>query len=425
MIKRRDHFLKEVTNHIKSKEAKKFVATELEFHLKKSKNTYLEKGLSEADAEAKAIEQMGSPIKLGQEFNKLHKPKVDWLMIILLVTVMGLGFLPIVSLGLAGFMDEGHFLKNKVIFVILGIAVAFGMMMIDYRKLEKQGWIFYAIGVLILLMISFLPNTSINGEPFIEIGPFTIESLMAVPFFFLAWASFFNNSKLKVWHLGIMFLFSLYLFLTIPNMSMSFLYTMMVFVMLWWSKSGKKHALMITVVLIFSSIIGGLYLWSFKMEQWDRILGFLNPEDYANGPGYMYLQLKELISAAGWFGTSGNKEFIQAAHTDFVFASLTYYYGYLFALVLVLILSFFVARMIVISQKVTDYYGKLLIVGGMTLYVVQFIYNVGMIMGFLPITSISLPFISYGLMPTLFNAFLMGIVLSVYRRKDLTSSSFI
>ena len=90
-----------------------------------------------------------------------------------------------------------HFLINKVIFVILGVAAAFGMMMVDYRRLERLGWLFYTIGVLILLMISYFPNTTINGEPLIKIGPITIECLMAVPFFFLAWASFFNNSRLK------------------------------------------------------------------------------------------------------------------------------------------------------------------------------------------------------------------------------------
>ena len=200
----------------------------------------------------------------------------------------------------------------------------------------------------------------------------------------------------------------------------------MVFVMLWWSLLGKKKALIITVVPICLIIIGGLFFWSSAKEyQIARILGFLNPESYENGSGYMYLRLKELMSSARWFGTSGNKEFIQAAHTDFVFVSLTYYYGYLLALILVFILSLFVARMIAITHKINGHYGKLLLVGGMTLFVVQFIYNVGMILGLLPITSISLPFISYGLMPTLFNAFLMGIVLSVYRRKNLKSSSFI
>ena len=139
---------------------------------------WMDKGLSEEIAEDKAVEQMGSPVKLGQELNKLHKPKVDWFLISLLVIAMGLGFLPIVALG-----HTNDLLMNKVVFVILGVVTALGMMLIDYRKLERMGWVFYTIGVLILLMIRSFSNASMNGEPLINIGPIAMECLMAVPFF--------------------------------------------------------------------------------------------------------------------------------------------------------------------------------------------------------------------------------------------------
>ncbi|MDM5461238.1 FtsW/RodA/SpoVE family cell cycle protein [Bacillus cereus] len=414
MNKKGESFVSEVTNHIKSKEAKSFVATELDFHLKQAKNTWIEKGLSEEVAEDKAVEQMGSPIKLGRELNKLHKPKVDWFLIILLVAAMGLGFLPIIAFG-----HTNDLLMNKVIFVILGIATAFGMMLIDYRKLERLGWLFYTIGALILLMIKCFPNAFMNGEALIKIGPIAIGCLMAVPFFLLAWASFFNNSRLKVRHLLILYLFSLYLFLTVSVLAPIFIYVTMVFVMLWWSKLGKKKALIITIVPICLFIIRVSLSWSSGYHL-DRFLGYLNPERDAGGAGFMYIRLKEVMSSAGWFGTYGDIKFIPAGDTDFVFASLTYYYGYVLALILVFVLSLFVARLVVISYKINDSYGKLLLVGGMTLFVVQFIYNVGMILGLLPIASISLPFISYGVTPTVFHALLMGIVLSVYRRKDIS-----
>ncbi|RWS42000.1 FtsW/RodA/SpoVE family cell cycle protein [Bacillus mycoides] len=416
MNKKGERFLSEVTNHIKSKEAKDLVATELDFHLKQTKNMWIEKGLSEEVAEDKAVEQMGSPIKLGQELNKLHKPKVDWFLISLLVIAMGLGFLPIVALG-----HTNDLLMNKVIFVILGAATAIGMMLLDYRKLERLGWLFYTIGVLILLMLYCFPNAGINGEPIIKIGPIAIDRLMAVPFFFLAWASFFNNNRLKVRYLVVLYLFSLYLFLIGAAFSVIFIYITMVFVMLWWSKLGKKTALIITIVPICLLIIRASFSWpSVKGYHLDRFLGYLNPERDAHGAGFMYIRLKEVMSSAGWFGTYGDVKLIPNPDTDFVFASLTYYYGYVLALVLVLVLSLFVARLVVISYKINDRYGKLLLVGGMTLFVVQFIYNVGMILGLLPITAISLPFISYGLTPTVFHALLIGVVLSVYRRKDLS-----
>ncbi|WP_242309720.1 FtsW/RodA/SpoVE family cell cycle protein [Bacillus cereus group sp. BfR-BA-01331] len=411
MNKKGERFVSEVTNHIKSKEAKSFVATELDFHLKQAKNTWIEKGLSEEIAENKAVEQMGSPIKLGQELNKLHKPKVDWFLLILLVAAMGLGFLPIIALG-----HTNDLLMNKVIFVILGIATAVGIMLLNYRKLERLGWLFYTIGVLILLMIKCFPTGYVIGEAIIKIGPIKIDCLMTIPFFFLAWASFFNNSRLKFMHLLMLYVFSLYLFSTISILLPIFIYITMVFVMLWWSKLGKKTAWLITILPILPFIIRDLFSWSAVKEyRIARILGFINPAH-----DQWDLRLKEAMSSAGWFGTYGNIKSIPAAHTDFVFASLTYYYGYVLALVLVIILSLFAVRIMNIAYKINDGYGKLLLVGGVTLFVVHFIYNVGMILGLLPRTSISLPFISYGLIPTLFHAFIMGIVLSVYRRKDMS-----
>ena len=112
--------------------------------------------------------------------------------------------------------------------------------------------------------------------------------------------------------------------------------------------------------------------------------------------------------------------FIPDAHTNFVFVSLTYHYGWLLAGVLVFILSLFAVRIIAIAYKIKDPYGKLLLTGVAALYTLQFVSNIGMTLGYFPMTSMSLPFISYGLMPILLNAFLIGMVLSVYRRKDLT-----
>uniref|UniRef100_UPI0034D77A66 FtsW/RodA/SpoVE family cell cycle protein n=1 Tax=Bacillus wiedmannii TaxID=1890302 RepID=UPI0034D77A66 len=311
MNKKGEHFLKEVTNHIKSKEAKDLVATELDFHLKQTKNMWMDKGLSEEVAEDKAVEQMGSPIKLGRELNKLHKPKVDWFLLILLVAAMGLGFLPVIAFGYTN-----DVIMNKVIFVILGIATAFGMMLLDYRKLERIGWLFYTIGVFILLMLYCFPNASMAGEPLIKIGPIAMDCLMAVPFFFLAWASFFNNSRVKVMHLVVLYLFSLYLFFIVSTLSTIFIYITMVFVMLWWSKLEKKTALIITIVPICLLIIRVSFSWSaVKGYHLDRFLGYLNPERDAGGAGFMYIRLKEIMSSAGWFGTSGDTKFIPAPDT--------------------------------------------------------------------------------------------------------------
>ncbi|WP_425467637.1 FtsW/RodA/SpoVE family cell cycle protein [Psychrobacillus soli] len=75
--------------------------------------------------------------------------------------------------------------------------------------------------------------------------------------------------------------------------------------------------------------------------------------------------------------------------------------------------------------KVHYPYGKFLLIGAVALYSIQLVTNIAMMLGFLPMIFMSLPFIGYCLIPTIFNAFLIGVVLSVYRRKDLVASGFI
>jgi cell division protein FtsW (lipid II flippase) len=420
-------FLNEVTGQIRSKEARVYVANELNYHLKEAKKVWMEKGLSENEAEEKAVEQMGNPTKLGIQMNKLHRPKVDWWLILLLAASMGLSFLPMFSLG---YMNDMHFIIYKVLIAFLGVTATVGIMLVDYRKWKRFGRLFYTIGIFLLVMLAFFSNTMINGLKLIKLGPITIESLMALPLFYLAWSSFFNNQKLKIWQFLLLFLSPILLFLALPSISTIYLYCMMVFVMLWWSKFSKKVKWVISTGTFSLIIVTCLIVWPFiKPYQIERFLAFVNPEKYSDGAGFMILKSQELIGKAGWFGWFRGfgqpriKEFIPEAHTNFVFVSFTYSYGWLFGVLLVVILLLFAARMIAIRPKIKDSYGKLLLIGGVALYSVQLVSNIGMVLGYFPLTTMSLPFISYGLMPTILNAVIIGAVLSVYRRKDMVYSN--
>jgi cell division protein FtsW (lipid II flippase) len=420
---KRQIFLKEVTDQIRSKEAKNYVASELNYHLKEAKRILMEKGFTEVEAEEKAVEQMGSPTKLGIQMNKLHRPKVDWWLVLLLAVSMGLSFLPMFSLG---YMEDSYFIIYKTLIVLLGVTATVGVMLVDYRKWKNLGWLFYTIGMLLLVSLIFFSNTMINGLKLIKLGPITIESLMALPFFYLAWASLFNNEKLRIWQFLVLFISPILLFLALPSISTIYLYFVMVFVMLWWSRFSKKVKWMITTGTFCSILMTSLLIWPFiKPYQIVRLLAFLDPEKYSDGAGFMILKSQELLANAGWFGWFAGfgqpriREFMPEAHTNFVFVSFTYSYGWLFGFLLVVILLLFAVRMIAIHPKIKDSYGRLLLIGGVALYGIQLFSNIGMVLGFFPLTSMSLPFISYGLMPTLLNALLIGAVLSVYRRKDL------
>ncbi len=422
MENRRKSFLNEVTNQIRSKEAKEQVSAELNYHMKEAKMRWVNKGYSDVDAEQKAIEQMGSPITLGIQLNKIHRPRIDWILLALLTSVLLLGFLPVLSLG----NDSNHyFLMRKMILVVLGMIVALVLMFVDYRKLVRWGWVFYGVGILLLLSLLFFSSGTINGKPFLLIGGLTIESIAALPFFMIAWACSFNRDTFKVYQFILLFFVSLLLFFMIPSIATIYLYLAMVLSMLWWSKFSTRQKGVVSGITMGSLLLIGIFSWNYQPYFIkDRMLGFLNPGKVADGAGYQVLQIQELLSKAGWFG--GNKsiqQFIPEAHTDFAFVSITYHYGWIAAIFLILILLLILTRVIIATQHVRDYFGKLLIIGSLSLLLFQMVSNLGMAFGFFPLTSMSLPFISYGLVPILLNAVLIGVVLSVYRRKELTRSA--
>lgn len=111
-------------------------------------------------------------------------------------------------------------------------------------------------------------------------------------------------------------------------------------------------------------------------------------------------------------------EGIPELHTDFVFAGIIRSYGLGLALLIAVLLVVCIIRLLMIIQKVRDPFGRYLLTGSVTLFATQVVVNIGMIFGFLPIMAMSLPFISYGLMPTIIAAAMVGFGLSVWRRKS-------
>ena len=415
-----DAYLQRVTSYIKSKEARTFVTAELKQHIQQTQQSWINKGVTEQEALQKAITEMGSPSTLGESLNKIHKPKVDWLLIGLLVSVMILSFLPVMTQTMYG---PDLLVKRKAIFVVLGITLAISMMYLDYRKLLKYGYVFFGIGTAILVLLSLFPTAFINGQPVFMINPLRIESMTAIPFYVIAWASFFHKRTNLFVCIGL-FVISSFFFVLNFQITTLFVYMALVATLFLYSSFSKKIKLIVTGIgvsfgigIVLCSVIF-LQSGAIKPYQIERITAFFNPENYANGMGNLYIGLHNTISQANWIGASDSAA-LSESHTNYVLASVIQSYGLVLAIVLVTLLALFVVRLLMIVFKVRDYYARLLLIGGMVVFVAQFIYHVGMTFGYLPIVTMPMPFISYGLMPTMLGAFIVGLALSVWRRKSL------
>ncbi|MGX1193469.1 FtsW/RodA/SpoVE family cell cycle protein [Metabacillus sp. SLBN-84] len=413
MIETRDSYLSKVKEQIKSKDARMMVEMELNAHIESIKEDWVKNGLTADEAETKAIAQMGNPVGIGKDMNKIHRPKTDWVLILLFTFCMGAGFLPV-------FIGEQVMLINKILISIIGAITLFAFMMVDYRRLERVGWVFYILGIGFLLVIPPFANQIINGSLSIQIGFFNLESLISIPFLLVGWASFLNNLRLKVWQAILLYIVPILLLAQLPAVSTAVLYTVMVSAMICFSKFSKK---VILSLLTAGSVLAGLLLFSVFVfsspERKSRLDAFLNPEKHSHEGGFPILYIRDLIRDAGWFGQPQNEFLMGDSLTNLVFVSITASFGWLVAGAIVILLFLFSFRLAVYVPRMKHSFGRLLLAGAISLFTMQVAVNIGMALGLLPLMTMSLPFISYGLMPVLLNSALTGIVLSVYRRKDL------
>lgn len=411
-----DDYLAQVVANIRSKEAKSFIKKELANHLEAVIKEREKKGEPNEQATKEAIEQMGNAYLLGTRLNQIHKPIFDWYLFVGFIILMILSFLPLYTI------DNTNIFVNKVIYSIIGFIVCVYFIFFDYRKLAKFSYIFFIIGIGLLFFIS-TSSLVVNDSPYLLIAGFTINGSYTLPIFLLAWACFLQTRR-KWWTFTILFLLTALLLVPISNLFLIFLYTVLVAALVLYSEQEKKEKLISVSFSISTAIIIFLYKLFTESSMIERIEGFFYPEKYANTTGYMLIKGKEYLSTAGLFGTKEAVDegfSLPEAYTDFIFVTVIYEYGWMIGILLISILLMVAVRMISHLKVLQEPFGRLLIIGAIVLYTITFTWSILMAIGILPIVSVSLPFFSYGFLPVVLHSFLIGLVMSVYRRKNLSS----
>ncbi|WP_409275988.1 FtsW/RodA/SpoVE family cell cycle protein [Neobacillus sp. SCS-31] len=430
-----EEFLSKVTSKVKSKEAHNMIKKELTHHLQELSQSYIRRGLSKEDAEEKAIQEMGNPFTIGEKLNPLHKPKMDWVLIVLFVLFAGISFLPLVD-GIPEFSLSGtYFMWRQAIWYTLAVLVMIGFLFFDYQKL-KNGWMYFYAGGLLIHLYLHIFGIMVNGaKKWVSLAGLTIDGTMiSLFFFFLAWAGILNkmnelNSCKKQGLLFVLFWTPILLYTMVPSFMVSMIYLFCVLGMFAFARIHKKLA----INLVVTNIVAGItfmimiIMTSSQSSWFTRLSAFINPTADPNGTGYLYMAVRKVLSEAGWFGNGLNNDLnfqsLPEAHTDFAFPFLVYSLGWAFGIFLCLTLLIFISRISKNAFKTKDLYGRLLVIGGATLFAVPTTWNILMGLGVVPIMGVSLPFISYGGSGIVFYAAVLGLILNVYRRKDLVEST--
>lgn len=341
---------------------------------------------------------------------------LDRLVLISLLILFGLSLSMIWSLA-------PELLFHQLIFVVVGLVLLIIFSQIDIEVIGSFSWLIYLFSVFFLVSTFIFGRVSRGAVRWIEIGNFTLQpSELVKPLVILFFAHFLakiNPKEVKrVVGSLILLLPIFFLVLNQPDLGSSLL------IFISWLgvvvASGLSLVYLsggVVLLAIFSPLI-----WLFlKDYQKERILSFLNPYQDPLKTGYHVIQSMITVGSGGIFGWGLGKGgqsqllFLPERHTDFIFASLSEEIGFLGGLLLLVAYALLFFRILKIAQVSSSGLGRLFCLGFFSQLLFQVFVNIGMNMGMVPITGITLPLVSYGGSSLVATMVGLGMVMGVRR----------
>ncbi|WP_461207668.1 FtsW/RodA/SpoVE family cell cycle protein [Clostridium sp. DL1XJH146] len=433
-------FLSDVCTEVKYKEVHPELANELQGHIEELKNEYIENGMNEDEGIKKAVQQMGDPFEIGKKLNKTHRPKTEWSIVALIIAMVFIGVITLLSLSSSDNINLSY--KAYIMYLIIGFVACIGCYFFDYTKLKKYSLHIF-VATLVFLFFSSFFSIRVNGMPYLRIGPFSIiTSILFIPLFLLSFAGLLNNCisdsvnyRKKLMGISFLAIISIVLIAgTLQSMPNAIFLSCGYIAILGVAGNGKdfKGNRKEFLLIIYCGVIGFIGVLFFYLlnnpYMHTRLLSFINYASDPNGSGYINSNLNKMLSGSKLIGKSEalyinvngiNSFAIPEMNTEFAFAYIVSAFGWIAAGVVMIVFVLTFSRMFLATRKIHSSYGKLISVAIITVFSLQVITSILMNLGLFPITGISLPFISYGGSNFVSNMILLGLLLSVYRRKDL------
>ncbi len=348
-----------------------------------------------------------------------------------------LSFIGIVVLYSAAGGSMSPWAKNQLLRFMCAFILMFVFAFIDVKVYLKYSYLAYFAVFALLIAVEIFGHIGMGAQRWIDLKIFKLQpsELMKISMV-LFLAKYFQNSTLgQIRSIRgmvapvLMTLFPALLIVLQPDL-------------------GTALMLMFTAVVIFFCV--GVEMWKFLSlgalaiavmpiawhflhgYQKNRVLTFLNPERDPLGTGYHIIQSKIALGSGGVFGkgflngTQSHLNFLPEKHTDFIFTMLSEEFGLIGGMVVILLELALIVYGYLFAYRITSYYGKLVVIGLNTNYLMYVLINTGMVLGLLPVVGVPLPLISYGGTAMLSVMISFGIILSmdINRHVNLGRQSF-
>jgi rod shape determining protein RodA len=361
----------------------------------------------------------------------------------LTLAVIGVGVCSLVTLG-AATRDlvpgqPNYYVNRQLIYLIVGVVAMVVLSRIDYARLRQFKNGIYALLIISILAVLGLGHAARGSQRAINLPFFSFQAselgkvllILAISALVVDRARRLRERETTA-RVMIAALVPAMLVIAQPDLGSGMVYMVVAFTLLFVAGTAWRHlasllvlvAVSLTFILVAAPAAGVHVL---KPYQVARLTAFLHPSSNPQKEGYQQQESKIAIGSGQKFGRGANASqtrlnFVPEDHTDFIFAAVGEQYGFVGASVVLLLYALLIWRTLGILVMAKDLFGSLIAAGIAAMLMFQVFVNVGMTIGIMPITGVTLPLMSYGGSSVITTLLAVGLLQSIYVQARASAS---
>jgi len=363
---------------------------------------------------------------------------IDWILVAVLIPILLAGLFTMNS-----FVGDNVFFQRQIIWISISFTVFIGLSFVDFKFLRRTGVVtgLYLFASALLLAL-FITGTVFSGaQSWFNFGYFAFQpSEFAKLILIILLAKYFSRRHVEIKNIRHILVSGIYaglIFLLVlfqPDFGSALIIGAIWFGMVVVSGISKKH-----LALVFTlAVLAVSFFWVFVFEDYqkDRIMTFVHPLEDIRGAGYNAYQSQITVGSGGvlgkglGYGTQSRLKFLPEYETDFIFAAFSEEWGFVGVMILFLLYGILIWRIIISALGGATNFETFFGIGLAVMFVAHLFVHIGMNIGIMPVTGITIPFMSYGGSHLLVSFTGLGILMGMrkYSRgahRELMSNEFL
>lgn len=352
----------------------------------------------------------------------------------LLLVVCGLVVIYSATRSLPGVPHPHYYVQRQAQWAMLGVFAGIAVLAYDYRAFQKWTHILYLGTLLVLGAVLVLGFTASGAERWLALGPLRLQpSEFAKVSIILTLAAYLDKkqdfSRLSSLIGPLLHVAPPMVMIALqPDLGTALVFAAITLGMLYFAGAQPKHLLVLILCGAGAVVVAGYlslqgYFPLLKAYQVRRLTVFLDPYADPTGDGWNVIQSMIAIGSGGFFGKglfAGSQtqlNFVPARHTDFIFSVIGEEFGFLGAAFVLVLFALLIWRLLRTTVLAKDRFGMLIAGGIASMFFFHILVNVGMTLGVMPITGITLPFLSQGGSSLMANLICIGLASNVIMRR--------